>query len=39
MGLVAEYGNYILAAVVLAVVLGVFSGPRRAITRNGEPLR
>ena len=40
MGLVVEYGNYILAAVVLAILVrAVVSGQRGVITRNGEPLR
>ncbi|KAK4150572.1 cytochrome P450 [Chaetomidium leptoderma] len=39
MGLVVEYGNYILAVAVLALLVRVVSGPRRAISRDGKPLR
>lgn len=39
MGLVVEYGNYILAALVFGIVIRIVSGPRKAIRRNGEPLR
>jgi hypothetical protein len=39
MGLVVEYGHYILAAVVLAVLIRAVSRPRKSITRHGEPLR
>ncbi|KAK4032373.1 cytochrome P450 [Parachaetomium inaequale] len=39
MGLVVEYGNYILAAVVLALLIRAVSRTRKSITRNGEPLR
>ena len=39
MGLVVEYGNYVLVAVVLAILIRAVSRPGKAITRNGEPLR
>lgn len=39
MGLVVEYGNYILAVAVLVLLIRAVSGRSRAITRDGKPLR
>ncbi|KAL2139365.1 hypothetical protein VTI28DRAFT_5281 [Corynascus sepedonium] len=39
MGLLVEYGHYILTATVLAVLLHAVSASRKSIRRNGEPLR
>ncbi|KAH6617081.1 cytochrome P450 [Chaetomium tenue] len=39
MGLVVEYGNYLLIAVALAILIRAVSRPGKAITRNGKPLR
>jgi hypothetical protein len=39
MGLVVEYGNYVVVAVVLAILIRAVSRPGKAITRNGQPLR
>ncbi|EAQ84876.1 hypothetical protein CHGG_08890 [Chaetomium globosum CBS 148.51] len=39
MGLVVEYGNYLVVAAALAILIRAVSRPGKAITRNGEPLR
>ncbi|KAK4249692.1 cytochrome P450 [Corynascus novoguineensis] len=39
MGLLVEYGHYILTATVLAVLVHAVSANRKSIRRNGEPLR
>ncbi|KAL2166490.1 hypothetical protein VTG60DRAFT_2727 [Thermothelomyces hinnuleus] len=39
MGLLVEYGHYILAAAVLAILVRAVSASRRSIRRNGKPLR
>lgn len=39
MGLIIDFWNYVLGAVILAVLILTFSRPRTRITRNGEPLR
>ncbi|KAK4133647.1 cytochrome P450 [Trichocladium antarcticum] len=39
MGLVVDYGHYVLAAVALALVIRVVSAPRKVIHQNGKALR
>ncbi|KAK3292490.1 cytochrome P450 [Chaetomium fimeti] len=39
MGLVVDYGSYILVAVVVAILVSAVSRPGKAITRNGKPLK
>ncbi|KAH6842769.1 cytochrome P450 [Chaetomium sp. MPI-CAGE-AT-0009] len=39
MGLVVEYGTYLVVAVALAILIRAVSRPGKSITRNGKPLR
>ncbi|KAL2019395.1 hypothetical protein VTK56DRAFT_9686 [Thermocarpiscus australiensis] len=39
MGFVIASANYIFAVVIIALLIRAVSGPRKAIKRNGEPLR